>query len=148
MTATPLRDETRDTYAYFGNPLYVYSLRDGINDGYLAPYRVHRVVTDVDAAGWRPVAGQLDRYGEEVPDEEYGTPDFERKVALQARTEAIAGHLARFLTETDPMAKTIVFCVDQEHASAMAIALGNRLREQIAWHPDYVVRVTADEGDL
>jgi type I restriction enzyme R subunit len=76
MTATPLRDETRDSYEYFGDPLYTYSLRDGINDGFLAPYRVHRVVTDVDAAGWRPTAGLRDRYGEEVPDEEYGTPDF------------------------------------------------------------------------
>jgi type I restriction enzyme R subunit len=82
MTATPLRDETRDTYVYFGPPLYQYSLRDGINDGFLAPYRVHRVVTDVDAAGWRPTAGQRDRYGEEVPDEEYGTPDFEKRIAL------------------------------------------------------------------
>ena len=148
MTATPLRDETRDTYEYFGNPLYVYSLRDGINDGFLAPYRVHRVVTDVDAAGWRPTTGQLDRYGEEVPDEEYGTPDFERRIALQARTEAIAGHLAHFLEETNPVAKTMVFCVDQEHASAMAIALGNRLRDQVAAHSDYVARVTADEGDV
>jgi type I restriction enzyme, R subunit len=148
MTATPLRDETRDSYEYFGDPLYTYSLRDGINDGFLAPYRVHRVVTDVDAAGWRPTAGQLDRYGEEVPDDEYGTPDFERKVALRARTEAIAGHLAHFLEETNPMAKTMIFCVDQEHASEMAIVLGNRLREQVAEHTDYVARVTADEGEV
>lgn len=148
MTATPLRDETRDSYEYFGDPLYTYSLRDGINDGFLAPYRVHRVVTDVDAAGWRPTIGLRDRYGEVIPDEEYGTPDFERKVALRARTEAIASHLARFLTETNPMAKTIVFCVDQEHASQMAIALGNRLREQVAAYSDYVARVTADEGDV
>lgn len=148
MTATPLRDETRDSYTYFGEPLYTYSLRDGINDGFLAPYRVHRVVSDVDAAGWRPTIGLLDRYGEEIPDMEYGTPDFERKVALRARTEAIAGHLARFLKETNPMAKTIVFCVDQEHASEMAIALGNRLREQVAMYPDYVARVTSDEGEV
>jgi type I restriction enzyme R subunit len=148
MTATPLRDETRDSYDYFGDPLYTYSLRDGINDGFLAPYRVHRVVTDVDATGWRPTGGMLDRYGEEIPDEEYGTPDFERKVALRARTEAIAGHLAHFLKETNPLAKTIVFCVDQEHASEMAIALGNRLREYVAEYPDYVARVTADEGDV
>lgn len=127
---------------------YIYSLRDGINDGFLAPYRVHRVVSDVDAAGWRPTIGLRDRYGEEVPDAEYGTPDFERKVALRPRTEAIAGHLAHFLKETNPLAKTIVFCVDQEHASEMAMALGNRLREQIAAYPDYVVRVTADEGDV
>jgi type I restriction enzyme R subunit len=148
MTATPLRDETRDSYDYFGDPLYTYSLRNGIDDGFLAPYRVHRVVTDVDAAGWRPTAGLRDRYGEEVPDEEYGTPDFERRVALRARTEAIAGHLAHFLEETNPMAKTMVFCVDQEHASEMSIALGNRLRSHVAEYPDYVARVTADEGDV
>jgi type I restriction enzyme R subunit len=105
-------------------------------------------VTDVDAAGWRPSPGDLDRYGREIPDAEYGTPDFERKVALKARTEAIAAHLARFLDETDPMAKTIVFCVDQEHASEVAIALGNRNRMLMQTHPNYVVRVTADEGDV
>lgn len=148
MTATPLRDETRDSYAYFGKPLYVYSLRDGIQDGFLAPYRVHRVITDVDAAGWRPTVDTIDRYGEVVPDSEYETPDFERLVALQARTKAIARHLAQFLEETDPMAKTIVFCVDQEHASEMAIALGNELRTHVATHSDYVARVTADEGDV
>ncbi|MBA3413819.1 MAG: DEAD/DEAH box helicase family protein, partial [Chloroflexia bacterium] len=148
MTATPLRDETRDTYDYFGPPVYTYSLRDGIADGFLAPYRVHRVVTDVDAAGWRPLAGQQDRYGNEIPDELYGTADFERRIALRPRTEAIAAHLARYLEQTDPLAKTIVFCVDQEHASAMAIALGNWLRAQVAEYPDYVARVTADEGDL
>ena len=90
MTAMPLREDNRDTYRYFGNPIYIYSLRDGIADGFLAPYRVHRVITDVDAAGWRPSEGELDRYGREIPDEEYQTNDFERVIALRARTEAIA----------------------------------------------------------
>lgn len=76
MTATPLRDDNRDTYAYFGKPLYTYSLAQGIADGFLAPYRVRRVITDYDAAGWRPSGGEVDRYGREV-DEEYGTKDFE-----------------------------------------------------------------------
>ena len=93
MTATPLREDNRDTYLYFGNPIYTYSLRQGIDDGFLAPYRVHRVVTDWDAAGWRPSKGELDRYGREIPDDEYQTKDFERVVALRARTEAIARHL-------------------------------------------------------
>src|SRR5437667_796444 len=82
MTATPLRDETRDTYLYFGNPIYQYSLRQGIEDGFLAPYRVHRFITQWDAAGWRPSKDDIDRYGRRIPDEVYGTPDFERKVAL------------------------------------------------------------------
>ena len=116
MTATPLREDNRDTYLYFGNPIYTYSLRQGIEDGFLAPYRVHRVVTEWDAAGWRPSKDELDRYGREIPDDEYQTKDFERVVALRARTEAIARHLTDFLKKTDRFAKTIVFCVDQEHA--------------------------------
>ena len=123
MTATPLRDDNRDTYLYFGNPIYQYSLRQGIEDGFLAPYRVHRVITEWDAAGWRPSAGDLDRFGRAIPDEEYQTRDFERVVALRARTEAIARHLTQFLRKTDRFAKTIVFCVDQEHADEMRRAL-------------------------
>ena len=123
MTATPLREDNRDTYLYFGNPLYQYSLRQGIEDGFLAPYRVHRVVTEWDAAGWRPTKDELDRYGRAIPDDEYETKDFERVIALRARTQAIAGHLTEFLKKTDRYAKTIVFCVDQEHASEMRAAL-------------------------
>jgi type I restriction enzyme, R subunit len=117
MTATPLRSETRDTYLYFGNPIYEYSLRQGIEDGFLAPYRVHRVITEWDAAGWRPSQDDRDRYGRAIPDDEYQTRDFERVIALRARTQAIAKHLTDFLKKTDRFAKTIVFCVDQEHAS-------------------------------
>jgi type I restriction enzyme R subunit len=148
MTATPLRADNKDTYRYFGNPLYTYSLRDGIEDGFLAPYRVHRVVTSVDAAGWRPSKGDLDRYGREIPDHEYGTKDFERSVSLKARTEAIARHLTDFLEKTDPFAKTIVFCVDQEHAEEMRLALNNRNADRVRQYPDYVCRVTADEGAI
>jgi type I restriction enzyme R subunit len=148
MTATPLRQDNRDTYLYFGNPIYQYSLRQGIEDGFLAPYRVHRVVTDWDAAGWRPDKGEKDRYGSEIPDELYGTPDFERIVALQARTEAIARHLSDFLKKTGRFDKTIVFCVDQEHADEMRRALGNLNSDLVKEHPDYVCRVTADEGDI
>ena len=148
MTATPLRDESRDSYRYFGNPLVTYSLRDGIDDGFLAPYRVHRVVTEWDAAGWRPSAGDLDRYGRAIPDEEYQTNDFERVVALRARTQAIARHLTDFLKKTDRFAKTIVFCVDQEHAAEMRSALVALNADLVARFPDYVCRVTADEGDI
>lgn len=148
MTATPLREENRDTYRYFGNPIYTYSLRQGIDDGFLAPYRVHRIVTTFDAVGWRPTKGELDRYGREIPDEEYQTKDFERAVALKARTEAIAKHLTEFLKKTDRFAKTILFCVDQEHADEMRRALGNLNADLVQQHPDYVCRVTADEGDI
>jgi type I restriction enzyme, R subunit len=93
MTATPRRQDNADTYNYFGDPIYTYSLRQGIDDGFLAPYRVHRIVTTWDAAGWRPSQGELDRFGREIPDEEYQTNDFEKRVALRARTHAVARHL-------------------------------------------------------
>jgi len=105
MTATPLREDNRDTYRYFGAPIYTYSLREGIEDGFLAPYRVHRIITTWDAAGWRPSQGDLDRYGREIPDEEYGTKDFERVIALRVRTEAVARHLTAYLKTTDRFAK-------------------------------------------
>jgi type I restriction enzyme R subunit len=148
MTATPLRQESRDTYLYFGNPVYSYSLRQGIEDGFLAPYRVHRVVTEWDAAGWRPTKNEIDRYGREIPDEEYQTKDFERIVALRARTETIARHFTEFMKKHDRFAKTIVFCVDQEHASEMRRALSNFNADLVRDYPDYVCRVTADEGDV
>ncbi|MBI2993620.1 MAG: DEAD/DEAH box helicase family protein [Gammaproteobacteria bacterium] len=148
MTATPLREDNRDTYAYFGDPVYSYSLRQGIDDGFLAPYRVHRIVTDVDATGWRPSKDELDRYGRSIPDEEFQTPDFERRVALRARTQAIAKNITDFLKKSDPFAKTIVFCVDQEHADEMRQAINNLCPEQVRQHPDYVVRIVSDEGDI
>jgi len=148
MTATPLRDESRDTYLYFGNPIYEYSLRQGIEDGFLAPYRVHRVITEWDAAGWRPSKDETDRYGRSIPDDEYQTKDFERVVSLRARTQTIAKHLTEFLKKSDRFGKTIVFCVDQEHASEMRQALSNLNSDLVAKYPDYVCRVTADEGDI
>lgn len=148
MTATPLREDNRDTYLYFGNPIYEYSLRQGMDDGFLAPYRVHRVVTQWDAAGWRPSKDQVDRFGRAIPDDEYQTKDFERVVALRARTKAIAHHLTEFLKKTDRFAKTIVFCVDQEHASEMREALVNLNADLNSQNPDYICRVTADEGQI
>jgi type I restriction enzyme R subunit len=148
MTATPRREDNADTYNYFGAPLYTYSLRQGIEDGFLAPYRVHRVITTWDAAGWRPSQGDLDRYGREIPDEEYHTNDFERRVALRARTEAVARHLTEYMRKTDRLAKTIVFCVDQEHADEMRRALNNLNTDLVQQHPDFVCRVTSDEADI
>ena len=148
MTATPRRQDNADTYNYFGDPVYQYSLRQGIDDGFLAPYRVHRVVTTWDAAGWRPSQGDLDRYGREIPDEEYQTREFERIVSLRARTEAVAHHLTEYLRRTDRFAKTIVFCVDQEHADEMRRALNNLNADLVRDNANYVCRVTSDEGDI
>ena len=99
MTATPLRLDNKDTYAYFGNPLYTYSLKQGIEDGFLAPYRVHRVVSTVDAAGWRPSKGEIDRYGREIPDGQYSTKDFERLVSLKALSRCPHGARERTAQE-------------------------------------------------
>jgi type I restriction enzyme, R subunit len=148
MTATPLREDNRDTYRYFGNPIYTYSLRTGIDDGFLAPYRVHRIITTWDAAGWRPSSADLDRYGRAIPDGEYETKDFERVVALKMRTELIAKHLTEFLKKTGRFGKTLVFCVDQEHAADMRQALVNLNSDLAAQHSDYVCRVTSDEGAI
>lgn len=148
LTATPKRDDNIDTYSYFGEPIYEYSLAQGIADGFLAPYRVHRVISDFDAAGWRPSLGELDRFGREIPDTEYSTRDFERVVAIRARTEAFARHLTDFLRQTDRYAKTIVFCVDQEHALEMRNALAKLNADLVKEFPDYVCRITSDEGDI
>jgi len=151
MTATPLREDNRDTYLYFGSPLYTYSLKQGIEDGFLSPYRVHRILTTFDAAGWRPNKGQLDKYGRAIPDAEYHTKDFEKTLSLEARTDAIARHLTGFLKKTDRHSKTIVFCVDQEHADQMRRALNNLNADIVQNLPpgeEYVARVTADEGNI
>ncbi|HXG66322.1 MAG TPA: DEAD/DEAH box helicase family protein, partial [Blastocatellia bacterium] len=148
MTATPLREDNRDTYEYFGNPIYQYSLKQGIEDGFLAPYRVHRIVSTYDSMGWRPDKGQTDRYGRVIPDEEYHTKDFERIVSLRARSEAIARHLAEFMKKNGRYDKTIVFCVDQEHADEMRRLLNNLNADLVQKHPDYVCRVTSNDGDI
>ena len=149
MTATPLRDDNRDTYRYFGNPIYTYSLRQGIEDGFLAPYRVHRVVTDCDAAGWRPSQGRPRPLRPRDP-----RPGI-RDQGLRARRSRSRrgprpspGTSPTSWRRTDPFAKTIVFCVDQEHADEMRRALNNLNADRVRQYPDYVCRVTADEGDI
>jgi type I restriction enzyme R subunit len=146
MTATPRRTETADSYEYFGDPLFQYSLAEGIKDGFLAPYRVRRVVLRPDAEGWEPTKDQLDRFGREIPRRLYTTKEFERIVSLLARTEEAARHLTAYLRQTDPWAKTIVFCVDQEHAEQMRHALHNANPDLARQHGNYVVRITSDEG--
>lgn len=148
MTATPKRDDNVDTYNYFGDPIYTYSLRQGIDDGFLAPYRVYRVIPDVDASGLQIDPGVLDRFGREIPADLYGTKDFERLVSLLSRTEVVAKHLTEYLKRTNRFDKTIVFCVDQEHALDMRMALNNLNADLTRVHLHYVERVVSDEGSV
>ncbi len=148
MTATPKRDESVDTYEYFGGSIFEYSLAQGIEDGFLAPYRVRRVVLSPDALGWAPDQDQLDLFGKQIPAGLYTTKDFERVVSLLTRTEAAAKHLTEYLRRTDRWAKTIVFCVNQEHADQMRRALHNANADLVKDHPNYVVRIVSEEGDV
>jgi type I restriction enzyme, R subunit len=147
LTATPLRQDNKDTYAYFGNPLYIYSLRQGIEDGFLAPYIVRRVVTEADATGWRPQAGQTDAHGNVIPDDVYLTPDFEHTLSLLPRTKAVARHLTDHLKKYGRLDKTIIFCHDQEHADQMRRELSNHNADLVKQNPNYVVRIVSDEGE-
>jgi type I restriction enzyme R subunit len=148
MTATPLRGDNVDTYRYFGNPLYTYTLADGIADGFLAPYKVRRVTLSADAEGWSPTPQQLDLLGREIPPDLYTTPDFERVVSLIMRTRAAARHLTSYMQRTNRMDKTIVFCVDQEHAEQMRLALHEANEDLTRQYPHYVARIVSDEGDV
>ncbi|MCR9061331.1 MAG: DEAD/DEAH box helicase family protein, partial [Rhodobacteraceae bacterium] len=126
LTATPKETEYVSNIAYFGEPVYLYSLKEGIRDGFLAPYKVIKVHIDRDVQGYRPEKGQLDRDGEEVEDRIYNTKDFDRTLVLDDRTKVIARKITQFVKETgDPYQKTIVFCIDQEHAARMRQALIN-----------------------
>ncbi|MEJ7680723.1 MAG: DEAD/DEAH box helicase family protein [Segetibacter sp.] len=148
LTATPLREDNKDTYAYFGNPLYTYSLRQGIDDGFLAPYIVHRIVTEADATGWRPQIGQRDARGEIIPDGVYATPDFENSLSLLPRTQAVAKHLFNFMLKNGRFDKTIIFCVDQEHADQLRREISNLNADLVRTYPDYAVRIVSEEGDI
>ncbi len=145
LTATP-RDDTVNSYDYFGNPVFTYSLRDGIEDGYLAPYKVRRVTLTPDAEGWEPAEGELDRYGKEIPEGTYTTRDFERIVSLLARTKVAAHHLSLTLRR-DPTARVIVFCVDTEHANDMRRALVEENPDLVRDDPEWVVRIVGIEGE-
>lgn len=146
LTATPKRDDNIDTYEYYGNPIYTYSLKNGIEDGFLAPYRVYRIITNVDAAGWRPSKGQLDRYKRLIPEGIYGTKDFGRLIVMMSRNEAVANHLTNFLKKHGRWDKTMVFCVDQEEAEYIKKLISN-LNSDLN-EPNYVKRITSIEGSI
>lgn len=146
LTATPKRDDNVDTFEYFGDPVYEYSLRQGIEDGYLAPYNVRRVVLDVDVDGWEPTPDERDLYGRPIPAGVYTTKDFERALSLRARTRAAATYLTSLLAG-DGTAKTIVFCVDSDHANQFREDMVNLNSERVHRDPFWAVRIVSAEGD-
>jgi type I restriction enzyme, R subunit len=148
LTATPISTRDADTYRYFGEPLYEYSLARGIEDGFLAPYRVRRVRLNVDMTGWRPDPGQRDLFDREIPDKLYGPKEYERVLAIVERTEEAARYLTDYLHRTDRMGKTIVFCASSEHAFRMTEALHNLNADLVRQYgAKYVCRITAKDED-
>ena len=131
---------------YFGNPIYTYSLKQGIEDGFLAPYRVIRIVTDADALGYTPEKGKLDKDGQVIEQRQYNTKDFDRALVLEKRTKLVASKVWEYLKATDPMAKTIVFCDDQDHAERMRQELV-KLIPAAASNRRYVMRITGDDTE-
>lgn len=144
MTATPKETDEVSNIDYFGEPIYVYSLREGIQDGFLAPYKVIRISIDKDVEGYRPEIGKIDRYGYEVPDKVYNGRDFDREIVIDDRTKLVAKKVTEFLTKTNRMDKTIVFCVDIEHAERMLRALVNENKDMVKKNSKYVMRITGD----
>jgi type I restriction enzyme R subunit len=148
LTATPKETEYVSNIHYFGQPVYSYSLRQGIRDGFLAPYKVVKVHLDVDVEGYRPVQGETDRYGYEIEDRIYNQKDFDRNLVIDERTKRVARKVSEFLKESgDRFQKTIVFCVDTEHAARMRQALINENSDLVRENERYVMRITGDDPE-
>jgi type I restriction enzyme, R subunit len=145
LTATPKETKDVSNTDYFGDPIYTYSLAQGIEDGFLAPYKVIRLDLDRDLQGWRPNKDQTDKYGTAIPDRIYNQQDFDRTLVLEQRTKLIAAKIMEFLRSDDPYAKTIVFCEDTEHADRMRHALVNASGSLGADERRYVMRITGDD---
>jgi type I restriction enzyme R subunit len=146
LTATPRETKHISNIEYFGDPIYTYSLKQGIQDGFLAPYKVIRIVTDKDALGYVPEIGKRDKYGTLVEERDYRTPDFDRKLVLERRTALVARRVWEYLQSIDPMAKTIVFCDDQPHAERMRQELV-KVIPAAASNRRYVMRITGDDNE-
>lgn len=144
MTATPKETKYISNIDYFGEPIYTYSLREGIDDGFLAPFKVFNIKTDI-ADGWRPCKGQLDKFGNEIEDRIYTNSDFDYNIILEDRTYEVAKEITNYLKSTDRMQKTIVFCATEDHAERMRIALNNLNADMVKENPDYVVRITGSD---
>lgn len=147
MTATPKETKDISNIDYFGEPVYTYSLKQGIEDGFLAPYKVIRPRLNVDSYGFRPTKGMLDDDGKEIEDRIYGQKDFDRNMIIDERTKTIARKITQYLKETDRYAKTIVFCVDIDHAERMRQALVNDNADIMTDHPTYIMRITGDSKE-
>ncbi|MBK9240531.1 MAG: DEAD/DEAH box helicase family protein [Acidobacteria bacterium] len=147
LTATPKETKEISNIEYFGDPIYTYSLRQGISDGFLAPYKVVRIGLDKDLDGWRPEAGQVDKYGHEIEDREYNDTDYDRNLILERRTAVVASKITEFLKATDRFAKTIVFCENVDHAERMRQALVNANPDLAAANSKYVMRITGDNDE-
>ncbi|EAM2570413.1 DEAD/DEAH box helicase family protein [Salmonella enterica subsp. enterica serovar Chailey] len=147
MTATPKETHEVSNSDYFGDPIYTYSLKEGIEDGFLAPYKVVRVDIDVDLQGWRPVRGQSDLNGELIDDRIYNQKDFDRTMVIDERTELVAKTITDYLKRTNPMDKTIVFCEDIPHAERMRRALINLNPELVKRNDKYVMKITGDDEE-
>lgn len=147
LTATPKETKDVSNIHYFGEPIYTYSLKQGINDGFLAPYRVIRYTIDKDVEGWRPEEGQRDKYGQIIEDRIYNVKDFDRTLIIDERTALVAKKITEYLKKTDRFQKTIVFCVDIPHAERMRQALVNENADLAAQNPKYIVRITGDNEE-
>ena len=146
LTATPKETKFISNINYFHDPIYTYSLKQGIEDGFLAPYKVVRIDIDKDA-GWRPVSGKLDKNGNEVPDRIYNIKDYDREMVLEKRTEVVAKKVTEFLKKTNRFDKTIIFCEDIEHAERMRVALVNENADMVAKNGKYIMRITGDNEE-
>lgn len=147
LTATPKETDAASNIHYFGEPVYTYSLKQGIEDGYLAPYKVIRIDLDRDTFGWRPTEGMTDKTGNLIEDRIYTGADMNRKLVLEKRDEAVAAKITEYLKATDRNAKTIVFCEDIDHAARMRQALANANADICATQPRYVVQITGDNQE-
>ncbi|MEK4517474.1 DEAD/DEAH box helicase family protein [Paenibacillus sp. FSL H8-0122] len=146
-TATPVETKVASSQTYFGEPIYEYSLKQGIDDGFLAPYKVIRIGLDKDLEGYRPEIGKVDKHGYEIQDREYNVKDYDRTLVIDDRTRVIAAKITEFLKKTDRFSKTIVFCVDIEHAERMRQALINANKDLYAANNKYIMRITGDNDE-
>lgn len=147
LTATPKETEYVSNITYFGEPIYTYSLRQGIEDGFLAPYKVIRIDIDKDLQGWRPTRGQRDKFGHEIEDRIYNQKDFDRSLVIEPRTELVAQKVTEYLRATSPYDKTIVFCENIDHAERVRQALINENADLVNENRKYIMKITGDDQD-
>lgn len=147
LTATPKETAAVSSTEYFGEPIYIYSLKQGINDGFLAPYKVLRIGLNIDLEGWRPEAGKTDKEGNLVEDRVYNRKDYDRTLAIDERTETVAQKVSDYLKKTNRFDKTIIFCVDIDHAERMRAAIANANSDLVAQNSKYVMQMTGDNDE-